>query len=360
MHTKAIVRGVTPESQGDISAVWDFVETAQKHVDKKQASRAAQVIELPNEPIGIAWVSDLHLGNGHTNYKAIRDDTKLIASTDGMYAIFHGDATDNWIVGKLQALQRGQAVSKKMEDKLFVDWVHTIKHKLLAWCSGNHDEWTTKLAGWEPAKEILKDLNVLYDPYQIHFTLKHGNTNRSVLVRHKWKGGSIYNPTHSIETGWERGDIPFDIGVGGHTHIGTYCRPFHKHGKRRYAILTGTYKTHDVFGEEIGFPKPKDVGCGLMVILPNQENIMFFENLAQGALFLKYARAQHTPPQPAKGTKRGLVASNPANWKKPAGGYPTGGGLTKKPSIPKPTGKLPTGGGLTIKKPSKPPTRGRK
>ena len=289
-HKKASVKGYTPTEQGDISNVWDFTIESQNYVEKKRAQKKNQLIELPNEPVGIAWFSDLHLGSGYTNYRQILADAKLVNETEGLYAEFHGDATDNWIVGKLQALQRGQAVSKKLEDKMFVDWVKLVREKLIVWCSGNHDEWTTKLTGWSPAEELLRDTPVLFDPFQISFVLRHGGIDRTVLVRHKWRYGSIYNPTHPIEVGWDRGDIDFDIGVAGHTHIGTYCRPFHRHNKRRYAILTGTYKGYDAFGEEIGFPDPKDSGCGMMVLMPGQQDLMWFDSLKQGALFLNWAR----------------------------------------------------------------------
>jgi hypothetical protein len=89
--------------------------------------------------------------------------------------------------------------------------------------------------------------------------------------------------------GWDRGDIDYDWAVGGHTHIGTYCRPFHRHGKRRYAILTGTYKIHDSFGEELNFPSPKDSGCGAMVLHPDGRQ-WFFEKLHEAAEFLAFLR----------------------------------------------------------------------
>lgn len=34
--------------------------------------RASQVIELPNEPIGIAYLSDLHFGSAETDYRTAR------------------------------------------------------------------------------------------------------------------------------------------------------------------------------------------------------------------------------------------------------------------------------------------------
>jgi hypothetical protein len=98
--------------------VWEFLQKGQEVVFEKQKTRKNQTIVLPSGPALIAFMSDLHMGSGGTDYKQIIEDTNLIVETKGAYAGVHGDITDNWVVGKLVALQRGQAISKELEEKI--------------------------------------------------------------------------------------------------------------------------------------------------------------------------------------------------------------------------------------------------
>ena len=101
--------------------------------------------------------------------------------------------------------------------------------------------------------------------FAVVFTLVWGERRLRYKVRHRWKYGSVFNATHPIEVGWQRGDSDFDVGLGGHTHIGTVERAFWRHRQRRLAVLTGTYKVLDTYGRELGLPAPMHRGSGAHV-----------------------------------------------------------------------------------------------
>ena len=69
-----------------------------------------------------------------------------------------------------------------------------------------------------------------------------------------------YNPTHGIEksASFNRAD-PFDVGVGGHTHVGGYARWFNNGGKTGIAVQVGAAKRFDSYAEVSNFPEPNDV-----------------------------------------------------------------------------------------------------
>jgi hypothetical protein len=290
-HKPATIEGVTAEHSANASNIWQFAIDAQAIVYEKHSRKQKQAITLPDEPVAIAFLSDLHIGSAGTDYQAIKADAELIRDTPGMYAGFHGDGTDNWIVGKLTALQRGQAIGFDAERLLFESWIDLIAPKLLWWVEGNHDDWTEKLCGSSPNRSHLASVRAIYDRNQAIIRLNHAGRQRVLVVRHRWRFSSIFNPTHGLEVGWDRGDIDYDWAVGGHTHIGTYARPFHRHGKKRLAILTGTYKLLDSFGEEIGFPAPKGRGCGAMVLDTDGSEI-WFDELHTAAKYLGYLRGE--------------------------------------------------------------------
>ena len=272
------------EREDNTDDLWDnaYRYTSERRKDTPQ-------IFVPHRPFAIAFLSDLHIGSQGTDYHSLRRDAETVRDTDGMYAVFHGDGIDNWIIPKMQGLQRGQAMPFDDELALFRAWITTISSKLLVVVAGNHDNWTTKLAGFDWLKSITPT-TTLYDPQQITFDVHHGNNKVRICVRHKWRGNSILNPTHALERAAR--DIDADIYVGGHTHIGTLFRSFTVRDKERIAVLTGTYKIHDAFGREIGVPDSMHRGCGAVVFDPDG-SMVWIRNLQEASRYLKFKQQEY-------------------------------------------------------------------
>ena len=269
-----------------IEEVWQTAFKAQDLVEREVAARLSQTLTV-DPPFALAFISDLHFGSPYTDYKGARRDAQIIADTPGMYAGFGGDGVDNWIVGKLKELQRAQAMNFDREWRLFFDWLETLGPNLLYVVSGNHENWTHAVAGFDRVQEALDGTKVLYHPQQIIFTLRVGDEHKQIVkVRHKWPFGSVFNSTHSIEVGWERGGDDFDIGLAGHVHTGTYFREFSRHNRPRMAVQIGTYKINDKFGDQLGKGKPFASGCGALVF--DKDGGMFpTRNLEVAAKYLR-------------------------------------------------------------------------
>ena len=263
------IEGITAEErtnfEGDIMPYLIKIgeKAKQKNLDEKR-----QVISMPNRPFAVALLSDIH-GGGKCDYSALKEDIDVITSTPDMWVGNLGDDTDNFISQKLQWIQAHQPTTFDMETR-FLEWLFKrLSGNILFWCSGNHNNWTSKASGIDFIREGLKGTHCLYDMSQIFFSLKWGDNEQKWLVRHKWKYSSILNPTHGIEVGWERVGYNFDVGCAGHTHIATLCRPFVREGRKRFAILMGTYKIRDNFGRECGFADPYGLGSGAFVYHPD-------------------------------------------------------------------------------------------
>jgi hypothetical protein len=284
------VKGYTvPPDDGDVENIWAFADTAFSKVEAKSNKKQAQSITLPDEPVALALLSDPHFGNPGTNYKRAKLDAELIAATPGMYVGTLGDITDNWIVGKLTSLQRGQALGFELEKKIARDWLKILMPKLCFFVSGNHDLWTSKVAGIDPYKEMLAGKEVLYDEHEAIFDINHSGCSYLTVGRHSWRGTSPLNPTHGIERAWV--DYLYDIAIGGHLHTWSLCRPFVRNNKRRFAIQMGTSKQFDSFAREIGFPATEGVGSAALVFRPNAEP-HFFPDLKDAASYLGYLRGK--------------------------------------------------------------------
>lgn len=286
---EVVIEGIMPgDGERDAEEILSLVIAKQKRVFAYEQARQRQRIKIPS-PSGVAQLSDFHLGNDGTDYEALAQDVKIIRDTSGLYCGFTGDGVDNWIVGKLVALQRNQALDFDSEWLLF-EWILKELDESMLWVvAGNHDNWTMKIAGIDRLEHLLKGTYKLYHPQQIVFNLEVGPQTHTVKVRHKWRGNSIFNPTHGIEVGWERGGTDFDIGIGAHTHIATLYRQNIKHGKVIHTILTGTYKLYDEYGEEVGYAPSHGRGSTALIFDKNG-NIQFFNELEQAADYLTYLR----------------------------------------------------------------------
>ncbi len=280
-----VIIGVGPRqamSAAEREALWErAIRESEAHMERAR-ERKNQGIEFPPEPFAFAMLGDTHVGGAGVDYRSLKEDAELIRDTPGMYALFGGDATNNWIVGKLQALQRNEIMSHSASWALFLDWLDTIGDSLAAVIVGNHNVWTTKVSGYDPLAKHLEHAAVLYDEDEIVFTLACGELEQRWKVRHKWRHGSVFNVTHGIEVGWERGDDEFDVGVGFHTHNGTFARPFWRQGKRRTAVQLGTYKREDAYAREQGFSNPPGLGRAAMVGHPDGRS-QWFDDLTTAA-----------------------------------------------------------------------------
>jgi hypothetical protein len=274
-----------------IERIWDEAKARQKEELRRLAMRDAQKVGLPKEPVGLAWFSDIHLGSDHTDYIGVERDFDIVKYAPGFYGGFHGDLGDNWIIGALQANSRNQSISLLDEIRMGFDLLGRLGPKLLWAVPGNHDNWEYILTGRDSIAQALAGMKLLYDPHEVVFTLTVGDAEWLVKVRHKWRGFSSFNDSHAVEVGWERGNTPFDIGIGGHTHTGTWLRPFTRHKKRLYALITGSYKVDDGFARRMGFRGTCGLGSGATILTPDRD-FVFFEDLKYAAKFLKFMRLE--------------------------------------------------------------------
>lgn len=280
--TKVGVRitGVTPQHDVDFEKeILPLMMKVGHRAQQKNKKEETATIEIRgSQPFAVAFMSDVH-GGGKTDYEAIKNDVDIIRGTDDMWSILAGDLTDNFIIGKLQSVQKHQPLPMDYEHR-FVEWfLDSLKDSLIAFVSGNHDVWTHKTSAYDHLRHILSEENCLFDQNQVQFTFKYFDQEQKWLVRHKFKHNSIFNPTHGIEVAWERLGIDFDVAIAGHTHIAPLHRPFIKHDKVRHAILLGTYKIRDEFATEIGFAKSHGRGSGALVYHPDGRDPLWCADL---------------------------------------------------------------------------------
>ena len=281
------IQGITADEHVDFeSEILPYLVQIGERAKQKNITDRQQTITVPgNKPFAIALLSDIH-GGGKSDYTALKKDMDIIEKTDRMFTATHGDEIDNFISSKLTWIQKEQPTTHDMEIRFLRWFFEKLQGKLLWACSGNHNNWTQKASGIDFLRELLKGVKCLYNSNQIVFDLHWGKHKQTWLVRHKFRHSSIFNTTHGIEVAWERMGMDFDVGVCGHTHIATLCRPFIKQDKVRYAVLLGTYKMRDNYQSEIGFPRSHGTGSGAFVYNPDGR-VLWTEDLKTARDMLK-------------------------------------------------------------------------
>lgn len=287
-ETPPILDGITAEDlELDPDVLYRRALETQRHREALAAKRRLQSITFNAEPVALALVSDLHFGASGTDYEAARRDAELIASTPGMWAGFHGDGLDNFVIPALAHANRGP-VDVRGQWRLFEAWLGWLGGKFLFTCGGNHDAWTDRMAGFDHLRNLVPK-QTLYDPNQVYLTMRVGPASFRGLIRHKTRFNSVYNALHGIKQQWRLGEHDFDFGVAGHVHRGAVYEPFYGHGKRRWAVLTGAYKVEDSHALAEGY-LGGGKGTAAAIVFTPEGVAQPFDDLEVAADFLQFLR----------------------------------------------------------------------
>jgi len=252
------IEGVLAGESVDEEAVYGRAVREWERSRALQQRRAAQRLHFDKGPVGLAWIADLHFGGAGVNYPRAFEEARIIRETEGMWAATVGDLVDQFILDRMKAERFETRLTIPDEWALLRRYLRILGPKLVVCVRGNHDAWIWKLGGVDYFREVVASVTprVLYDEADCRFRLQVGEAAWRVRVRHKWKGSSIYNPSHGIERA-AKWDQDFDLGVGAHTHRGGFARGFSAGGRDCMAVMCGAYKEHDRYADEQGFAKAR-------------------------------------------------------------------------------------------------------
>lgn len=247
-------------------------------------------INLPERPFGIVNFSDFHIGNAGTVLEELEKDIELLVSTPGLYAVIGGDSIDNHIK-ILSAIIKSNTTPQEQ----FYALGYVLKRmapKLLAMISGNHEGWSSVLNGLDAQGVLAKQLKIIYDPEQIFLTINIGEASYRFGIRHKYRFNSAFNPTHSVKRWWENSERDCDIMIVNHHHYGT-IESFERHGRKRWAIRGSTYLLWDEYARKCGYAKISRPEHPMVVIYPNDYNVIGFVDFRTGIDFLRSERERY-------------------------------------------------------------------
>ena len=257
--------GAGPNVEPDIDQIRQSAEARFAAKANRAEQKRHQRVRFPHGPVAIFFVGDQHLGNAGTDVARVFAEQKAINATPGAYVWQMGDLIDNFVMGRLMAENMKPSAPVWEQWQLARHYMGGFGDRVLAYCGGNHEAWTLMLSGVDYRRDICPE-GVLYDGDDLRATVSVGHHDFRVWSRHKWRGSSIYSQTHGQERAARFSSARYDVYVGAHTHTGAVAREFTLDGSRKLAIQTGSYKRHDDYAVNQGFPDhDASTACALVL-----------------------------------------------------------------------------------------------
>jgi hypothetical protein len=248
-------------------------------------------------PMGIAIVSDVHAGAGGVQYALFKEDMGLLATTDGLYGLFNGDAFENTKPQLKSATALYSAAFANPSEQY--EWVRRrfgiARGKWLGIGQGNHDAFDYRVAGVDRLRLIASELEAPYYT-EAGATLKItvGTQTYTIFAKHDYVGKSKINKSNSQrrlfdEWAWADG-VDADVIALSHLHEPDKHDTIRK-GRPVVYLRSGTYKTRDSWSESMGY-RPS-YGVPIIILDPDQRNITSFpgHQFREGVEYLSYLRS---------------------------------------------------------------------
>lgn len=234
-----------------VEQMWAREEQRGEWAIKKAKVAANFRFRAPGQHMLLAFVSDMHIAPGTViDFKRMREDAELIRDTPNCWCVLCGDQVDNHIKHRAAVLSARSQPSDQY--RLFEHYLSILGNKCLVIISGNHDNWTNQMAGFDALGRIARDNRVFYSPDEAWLDIEVGQQKYVVGMRHQYKYNSGFNQTHANKQWLRMGEREFDIGVIGHHHEHA-LEQFIYRGRFRWAARPGSYQITTAYSREYGF-----------------------------------------------------------------------------------------------------------
>jgi predicted phosphodiesterase len=269
----------------------DFFKTlaAVSELEEGEISKIEAHVNIPTEqPILIAWMSDLHCFSRYTDHDAIGAHLRMIKETDGAYVAFGGDLIDH---GGRHGLSGEDRLSLDEQTRALKAMLDHMKDKTIVAVSGNHELFSQDMND-DPANVYMAGQSAPYFRVGGVVSLKVGEQDYKLLLHHKGKGGGT-TPTAKNRKIAELWCPTADIVVSGHTHRAAFEEAYRNEGRHRHKVTyvtSGTYKTgHDVYAMGNGYTSGEPGGI-CTILWPDEKRTMTIMDMEQAIETLRFIR----------------------------------------------------------------------
>ena len=286
-----LVADKLPEEGLSVEALLD--QRCKAFTMKNKAAEAAyeRTVRVPlTGPIGILHLGDPHLDDDGCDLPLLRRHVELVQKTEGLYGATVGDMLNNW-VGRLGRLYAHQGTTAKQGWQLTewlvqsMDWLYLVR--------GNHDAWS---GDGDPLDWITRGhvpVDAAYDA-RIRLVWPNGEDAR-IWARHDFPGRSQWAKSHGQAKAAVLGGYPADLLISGHRHCWESRMAERAEGSVYQAVQVGSYKRHDSYSAQLGFPDTKHGAAVLTIIDPSNKGpgrVRVEWDIEAGVEYLNWLRAR--------------------------------------------------------------------
>jgi len=275
----------------DEARILRHLQEAQALKKEMAVGQREATVEIANNnglPALIWLLCDTHIGSKGVDYDAFISHYELVLNTPGAYAISNGDEIDGFMVhlsGAATGVYETPITPEQQARLVRKMWKDLDDNgKLLAMSFGNHNDWLNR-SGYTFENTWLSDFNcpILNCGGLLH--LKFGNQTYDLAISHRHWGSSKLNPTNATKRLMEHEYPDADIFFLGHTHQ-KECLQFERGGKRRTAVVGGTYKVEDEWAMKRGLSSRGQMGGATLAIYPDRNVVIPFYYVEEAMDFL--------------------------------------------------------------------------
>lgn len=197
-------------------------------------------------------ISDVHIGHQGTDYARLSEYVSAIQKYP-FYVVTIGDMGDFFNPKILAHAMKDDVLSVDDQMEMIMTFFGAIKEKTIGIIGGNHENFARNASGIDPyrwmAREVeaplvnsggILDLKVNDQEYKAKFAHKFSNVN------------SMFNRTHAGKQAARFHAEALDVVVSGDKHVGA-AEKMTLGGRDLVVVQTGTFKTNDMWGKEMGF-----------------------------------------------------------------------------------------------------------
>lgn len=248
---KAIEHSIPmPPTYDELKRIVTEAGGAQSRITRPPHSISLRV--RTSRPVAIVFTSDWQVGSEGVDYDQFFDDIELIADHPALHAVVGGDGMDLFIKRSLDAASRTMAVSPTLQVATYEKVIERLGKSLAAMGTGNHEEQIFGATGIDWLLALARRKRIAYTGHGALIELQVGRETYAIFRRHKTRFFSSFNRTHTLKRLWEFAPEDAEVLVGEHKHVAT-TEPFERHGRQRWAVMCGTYKTYDRYAEAEGY-----------------------------------------------------------------------------------------------------------
>jgi hypothetical protein len=273
-----------------------MLRSSQRSVEKSLAMNKITLRIPSRDPVGIMGLGDLHISPECTDLRWVLSRAELVAKTPGMYAIGLGD----WLNNPIK--HRPQNIAYVKDELRFMDLLaETFERKLLAMCTGNHDDFTEALAGFNHLMalarrhkfhavhdELIYDIEIV-DPDDVNDV----TARWTVATRHQFRRHSNLNLTHATMrwleenvANWET--IP-DVLMLAHNH-GASHQAVNFRRKDVWGVRFGSAQVDSGYARQKGFPSYRPTAPTIVLPAQQSQRIQVFADAEDAITYVRGAR----------------------------------------------------------------------